>query len=218
MDEPARQHVGVPPRARADSLGADTGGFASGASAGPGPELMALRVTTPDGSARSLAEHLAVIPVDALVVLHGDAFIFEWYAPGVAPTDQHIVFSVTKSITGLLAGALAGDARLDLDVDVVRYRPGASTLGLRERDGSAPARHVGEHSLRGGLQPRRRHAAIPLEHRVVTRPGTDAACTSTSVVFRRPGLTAKRSVTSRQRSTRSAGSANGRPGCVTPTR
>ena len=104
----------------------------------PDPELMALRFTTPDGSVRSLEEHLAIIPVDALAVLSGDAFVLDWYAPGVAPTDQHIAFSVTKSITGLLAGALAADARLDLDADVVRYVPQLRHSGY----GTATVRHL----------------------------------------------------------------------------
>jgi len=51
---------------------------------------------------------------DALLVLHRGEIVLEWLAPGVRTDEQHLVFSVTKSVTGLLAGALATRGQLDL--------------------------------------------------------------------------------------------------------
>ena len=63
---------------------------------------------------------------DALVVLHGDDVVAEWYDAAMAPDDTHLIFSVTKSITGLLSGALAGAGLLDLTGRVVDYVPEVS--------------------------------------------------------------------------------------------
>ena len=44
--------------------------------------------------------------------------MLEWLAPGVRTDEQHLVFSITKSVTGLLAGALATRGQLDLGARV----------------------------------------------------------------------------------------------------
>lgn len=53
----------------------------------------------------------------------------EWYAEGVTAADRHIVFSVSKSVTALLAGALAGAGRLDLGARVVDAVPELARSG-----------------------------------------------------------------------------------------
>ena len=55
---------------------------------------------------------------DALVVLHRGEVVLEWLAPGVRTDEQHLVFSLTKSVTGLLAGALVSRGLLDLEAGV----------------------------------------------------------------------------------------------------
>jgi CubicO group peptidase (beta-lactamase class C family) len=55
---------------------------------------------------------------DALVVLHRGEVVLEWLAPGVRTDEQHLMFSLTKSVTGLLAGALASRGLLDLEAVV----------------------------------------------------------------------------------------------------
>ena len=75
--------------------------------------------------------HFGRIPVrdvlgherDALVVLHGDDLLVDWLADGVRADEPHLIFSVTKSVTGLLAGALAGAGKLDLDASPLDYLP-----------------------------------------------------------------------------------------------
>ena len=52
---------------------------------------------------------------DGLVILHGGRVVFEHYANGMTPGTPHILMSVSKSLLGLLAGALV--ARCDLRPD-----------------------------------------------------------------------------------------------------
>ncbi|HUZ84476.1 MAG TPA: serine hydrolase [Gaiellales bacterium] len=63
---------------------------------------------------------------DAFSVLRDGRLVCEWYAPGVDPDEPHILMSVTKSITALLAGVLAGEGLLDLDAPTSRYVPEAA--------------------------------------------------------------------------------------------
>ncbi len=51
--------------------------------------------------------------------------VAEWSAPHVDPSAPHILFSVTKSVTGLVAGVLEDDGLLDPTAPVTRYLPGA---------------------------------------------------------------------------------------------
>jgi CubicO group peptidase (beta-lactamase class C family) len=67
---------------------------------------------------------------DALIVMRDGRFVLEWYAPGVRSDDRHIVFSVTKSVTALVVGALAGMGKLDLDERVERYVPESRRSGF----------------------------------------------------------------------------------------
>lgn len=60
---------------------------------------------------------------DALVVLKHGRIIADYYAAGFGPQNQHIVFSISKSITGLLACLAQGDGLLDPDAPVSLYVP-----------------------------------------------------------------------------------------------
>jgi CubicO group peptidase (beta-lactamase class C family) len=75
---------------------------------------------------------------DAFLVLHADRVAVEWYAPGVAQDDRHILFSITKSVTGLLAGVLSDEGALDLDGPVVDLVPEARGSAF----GNARVRHL----------------------------------------------------------------------------
>jgi CubicO group peptidase (beta-lactamase class C family) len=50
---------------------------------------------------------------DALVVLHRGRTALEWYSPSIRPDDRHLLFSVTKSVTALVALALIAEGELD---------------------------------------------------------------------------------------------------------
>ena len=85
--------------------------------------------------ARSILE---LTYTDALVVLHDGRLVMEWYAPGVKSDDRHILFSVTKSVTALVVGALAGHGKLDIDERVAMYVPESQQGGF----GTATLRHL----------------------------------------------------------------------------
>lgn len=98
--------------------------------------ICALRRTTSDldglhfidgnGGQRSLAKMLTEAWTDALCVLHKGSIVYEWYAPHYGGTDPHILFSVSKSITGALAGVLVEQGRLAVDEQVSTYIPDAA--------------------------------------------------------------------------------------------
>lgn len=70
------------------------------------------------------------LDTDGIVALHGRDVRFEWYAPHMLPTDRHILFSVSKSVTALLAGALNQVGRLDLERAVDAYVPEVNRSGF----------------------------------------------------------------------------------------
>lgn len=60
---------------------------------------------------------------DALIVLHRGRVVYENYLNQMRPETPHLLFSVTKSFTGLLAAQLAHEGRLDVDAPVTKYVP-----------------------------------------------------------------------------------------------
>jgi CubicO group peptidase (beta-lactamase class C family) len=60
---------------------------------------------------------------DALVVLHKGQVVYERYYDQMRPETPHLLFSITKSFTGLLAAQLAREGRIDLDALVTEYVP-----------------------------------------------------------------------------------------------
>ena len=56
-----------------------------------------------------------------MCAVHDGAIVFEHYVDGMAPDDTHLLMSVSKSLTGTLAGVLVGDGVLDPDADVTTY-------------------------------------------------------------------------------------------------
>ena len=94
----------------------------------PRPELLDLLVEARGGV--TPVRDLMARQRDALVVLHGDDLLLEWLGEGIADHEPHLVFSVTKSVTGLLAGALSGAGLLDLGARVVDYVPEAADSGF----------------------------------------------------------------------------------------
>jgi CubicO group peptidase (beta-lactamase class C family) len=94
--------------------------------------------TGPGGVRWTLARMLTETATDGFVVLHKGRIAFEWYGNGLSAGDPHIVFSVSKSITGILAGILVERGQLDPDAPVVRYVPEAAGSAY----GDCTVRHV----------------------------------------------------------------------------
>jgi CubicO group peptidase (beta-lactamase class C family) len=100
------------------------------------PELLDLVVLAWEGPAT--VRDLLARERDSLVVLHGDDVVLEWLDDGICADEPHLVFSVTKSVTGLLAGSLAGAGLLDLGARVVDYVPEVAGSAF----GDATLRHL----------------------------------------------------------------------------
>jgi CubicO group peptidase (beta-lactamase class C family) len=101
-------------------------------------DLGTFAFTGPDGAQRSVARMLLETATDGFLVLHKGSVAFEWYGNGLSPGDPHIVFSVSKSITGILAGILVESGQLDPNAPVVRYVPEAAGSAY----GDCTVRHV----------------------------------------------------------------------------
>ena len=79
--------------------------------------------TDPWQKSRDLAAFLADQHVDALLVWHDGALIAEHYENGQTRRTRHVMFSVTKSFTGLIAEMLIHEGRLDETRKVSAYLP-----------------------------------------------------------------------------------------------
>lgn len=94
---------------------------------------------TADGERRVTVDAaMAETCTDGLIVLHHGRVVMERYYGGFDSQTPHILFSVTKSVTGSLAGVLVDRGRLDPDAPVTEYLP--ETAGSAY--GDARVRHV----------------------------------------------------------------------------
>lgn len=75
------------------------------------------------GRMPALVARLEQSCTDAFLVLRGEEVIAEYYRPGFAPHDPHLLMSVSKSLCGIIVGALVGDGRIDPSQMVTRYVP-----------------------------------------------------------------------------------------------
>jgi CubicO group peptidase (beta-lactamase class C family) len=72
---------------------------------------------------RSASSVLQQSYTDGFIVLHHGAVVAEQYGPLSGAASRHIIFSVSKSVTGALAGVLVDRGELDADAVVSRYVP-----------------------------------------------------------------------------------------------
>ena len=79
----------------------------------------------PQGRERTLSEVLEATWTRGLVVLHAGRLKVERYRQGYDGSSPHILFSVSKSLTGAMAGILVEKGQLDPDDPVVKYVPEA---------------------------------------------------------------------------------------------
>ena len=89
-----------------------------------------------DLSAVGIAELFQATDTDGLVIVHRARIVYERYANGMTPDHPHILMSVSKSLLGLLAGALIprGDLEPDRRVtDVVPEVAGTAYEGATIR-------------------------------------------------------------------------------------
>ena len=75
------------------------------------------------GQKISLAQWQKSTYTDALIVLHKGRVVYERYHNQMQPATPHLLFSITKSFTGLIAAQLVREGRIDLDALVTKYVP-----------------------------------------------------------------------------------------------
>ncbi|MEM9603332.1 MAG: serine hydrolase [Pseudomonadota bacterium] len=85
--------------------------------------LDGIRFTGHSSATLTAAQWLDQGAVDAVVALHGDRVVHEWYAAGQGPALPHILMSVSKSVLGLLAGAVLSETGTRADTPVVSVLP-----------------------------------------------------------------------------------------------
>lgn len=101
------------------------------------PALPPLDVKLADGSTFPLTDFLAKAHADSLVIMREGNVIHEWHADHVDPRNPHLIFSVSKSVTGMLAGIAVADGLLDPDALASTYvpvKPGSAYEEARVRD------------------------------------------------------------------------------------
>ncbi len=75
------------------------------------------------GQKITVAEWLKGTYTDAIVVMHQGRVVYERYLNQMRPETPHLLFSVTKSFTGLIAAQLVHEGKLDPDALVTKYVP-----------------------------------------------------------------------------------------------
>ena len=75
------------------------------------------------GGKITVADWLKNTYTDAIVVLHKGRVVYERYQNQMRPETSHLLFSVTKSFTGLLAAQLVNEGRIDPNALVTKYVP-----------------------------------------------------------------------------------------------
>jgi len=106
----------------------------SAATAGQ-PAAVKAPAALPDAESFFTAPALA--ETRALLVMHKGRIVYERYAPGYGPGNRFISWSMAKSVTSTLVGALVSDGRLELDtpapVPAWRSKPGDPRAGITLR-------------------------------------------------------------------------------------
>ena len=135
----------------------------------PGPlpasrrQLGSPEVSRLDGSTATVAQVLADTFTDALVILHNGQVLAARYYAGMTADTRHLLMSVSKSIVGCVAGALAGRGLLDPGTPVAAYVPEA------DRSGYAGATIRNLLDMRTGVAFRETYTAPDAEVRVMER-------------------------------------------------
>jgi CubicO group peptidase (beta-lactamase class C family) len=86
----------------------------------------------------NISEFMVKSHTDAFTVVKGEDLVMEWLAPGVRDVEPHMIFSVTKSVTGMLVGALVAQGLINVDDLVKKYVPEIAESGF----GNATVRNL----------------------------------------------------------------------------
>ncbi len=86
----------------------------------------------------TVAALLARSDTDALTIMKGGKVVGDWFAPHMDFGARHIIFSISKSLTAIIAGILEGEGLFDPKAPVTQYIPEAAGSAY----GDASVRHV----------------------------------------------------------------------------
>lgn len=113
---------------------------AAGGSEAPAKDLTGLlgEKVVLAGGPESVGAFLRRSDTDGLSIMKGGRIVGDWLAPHMDYGARHIIFSISKSLTAILAGILEGEGILDPDAPVTQYIPEAAGSAY----GDASARHV----------------------------------------------------------------------------
>ena len=89
-------------------------------------ELAGLEVSDRQGRKAALEQHFRDSYTDGFVAMRDGKTIGAWYGPHADPDSPHVVFSVSKSITAVMAGIAEADGKLDFAAPVTTYVPEAA--------------------------------------------------------------------------------------------
>ncbi len=101
-------------------------------------DLSGVSFAGPTGQVRTLEDMLAATYTDGFIVLHRGRVVAEVYDNGLTPATPHILMSVSKSVTGSLAGVLVGRGLLDPEAPIVEIIPEVAGSAYSE----ASVRHL----------------------------------------------------------------------------
>ncbi|CAH2403503.1 serine hydrolase domain-containing protein [Mesorhizobium escarrei] len=90
------------------------------------------------GGPETVAAFLTRSDSDALTIMKAGKIVGDWFAPHMQFGARHIIFSISKSLTAILAGILEGEGVFDPQAPVTRYLPEAAGSAY----GDASVRHV----------------------------------------------------------------------------
>jgi CubicO group peptidase (beta-lactamase class C family) len=90
------------------------------------------------GGSETVQSFLKRSDTDGLTILKGGKLVGDWSAPHMPFGSRHIIFSISKSVTAILAGILEGEGLFDPNAPVTHYIPEAKGSAY----GDASVRHV----------------------------------------------------------------------------
>jgi CubicO group peptidase (beta-lactamase class C family) len=99
-----------------------------------------------DGESTTVGAIIKATETDGWMVVHDGRILAEQYAGALEPATPHLLMSVSKSIVGILVGALARDGEINVEEQVTRYVPELGETGYR----GATVRHLLD--MRSGIE------------------------------------------------------------------
>jgi CubicO group peptidase (beta-lactamase class C family) len=95
-------------------------------------DLSAVVFATQATGEMTVGELLDSTYTDGFLVIHQGTILTEQYRNGLRPDAPHLLMSVSKSVTGLVAGALVGRGALDVTAPVESIVPELETTSFRD--------------------------------------------------------------------------------------